>query len=470
LGKGTTQQVSSTATYGWFFEPRLTLSERFFLTPGFRLDGGNANGGNASVSGLPSKLSFASLFPKINFSWVAVDRQDGDAAPLFGVLTLLRPRLALGSAGVQPTPGDRLRLLGLASSCVATSGSCIGTGDTLGIATLGNTQLRPEKSFEVEGGVDAALWHNRASVEVTYAQKMQHDAIIRVPVAPSVLGSGFASINLNVGKIRNRNLELSGSVTPVENTLARWTVSGNLTHNDQTVLRLDQASTAFYQNGQGINGEIGCFMCGILGSRISVGYPLFGRWARPILGYGDANGDGIIQASEIRLGDTAVYLGREDPGYTAGVATDLTLFQGRLSVHANFAHQSAYTQLNHAAGGTTNAVGTFLSAANDVDATFGQQANYVAAVSGLTPIGLAQTVHLWRFQSMSVNYTVPAAVARYFRARWMSMALQGSNLALWTNYRGKDPNVNAFPNSNVIADGGQIVQPRAWSLMFTLGN
>jgi hypothetical protein len=57
----------------------------------------------------------------------------------------------------------------------------------------------------------------------------------------------------------------------------------------------------------------------------------------------------------------------------------------------------------------------------------------------------------------------------------MSVALQGSNLALWTNYHGKDPDVNAYPNggnvgSDAVIDNGQLPQPRTWSVQFTLGN
>jgi hypothetical protein len=202
----------------------------------------------------------------------------------------------------------------------------------------------------------------------------------------------------------------------------------------------------------------------IQAAKIAVGYPLFGRWAKPILGYGDANGDGILEADEIRVGDTTVYLGRQDPASTSSFNTDLALFHGRLMVHALVSHLGQYSQLN------TASASTFLSMANGPNATLAQQVGYVAAVDNLTSIGLAQNVSAWRFQSLSVNYSIPSSIAQRFRARHMSVALQGSNLGLWTNYRGKDPNVNSLPNGNLIADNGQLPQPRTWSLMLTLGN
>jgi hypothetical protein len=457
LDAGTTQAVTGTSTYGWFFEPRLTLSQRFFLTPGFRLDGGTANGGQANVSGLPAKLSFASLFPKISFSWVALDRQDGSAQPLFGILTLLRPRLTIGSAGVQPSPTDKLRLLSGWGRCPNGEFSCNSSDDTLLLRTLGNAQLRPERSSELEFGFDAEVWHDRASLQVTRARRMQHDAIISVPVAPSVLGSGN-NISLNIGEIRNTSTEIQASIRPVEMPLISWQIGGYVSRNENVVLQLDRNSTAFF--GSGFTGSA------ITSTRIAVGYPLFGRWALPIRSYADVNGNGRIEPGEIRLGDTAVFLGRQDPGNTAALNTDLTLFNGRLGIHANFSHTGQYSQIN--AG--SNSLSTFLSAANDPNASLAQQAYYVAAVTNLTPIGLAQTVSSWEFNSFSVNYAVPIGVARYFRAHTMTLAVQGSNLGLWTNYRGKDPNVNAYPNGNSLADGGQLPRPRTWSLQVTLGN
>jgi hypothetical protein len=457
LSSPASQTVTGTATYGWFFEPQVMLSERFFLKPGFRLDGGNANGGRASTAGLPNKLSFAALFPKVNFSWVAVNRQDGDAAPLFGFLTLLRPRLALGSAGVQPAPGDKLRLLGSPLSAT-------GVNDTLVVSTLGNTQLRPERSFEVEGGADVEVWHGRASLQLTHARKMQHDAIIDVPLAPSVYGYN-GHMKINIGEIRNVNTELSASIRPVETPMISWTVGGNLSRNDNVVLQLDRSSIAQVQQASTVSGGVD-----IVNTKIAVGYPLFGRWARPILSYADVNKDGIIESNEIRLGDTSVYLGRNDPSVTAALTTDISLFHGRLGLHANVSHDGGYSQVNGSSGQGGASFYTSLTSANDPGATLAQQAIYVAAANQLTDYGLVQTVSMWRFESLSINYAVPFAVTRHLFAHRMSVALQGSNLGLWSNYRGKDPDVNAFSNGNATADLGQLARPRTWSLSFSLGN
>jgi hypothetical protein len=42
------------------------------------------------------------------------------------------------------------------------------------------------------------------------------------------------------------------------------------------------------------------------------------------------------------------------------------------------------------------------------------------------------------------------------------------NLGLFTSYRGKDPNVNAYPNGNTVLDAGQLPSPRTWQLRVSL--
>jgi hypothetical protein len=72
---------------------------------------------------------------------------------------------------------------------------------------------------------------------------------------------------------------------------------------------------------------------------------------------------------------------------------------------------------------------------------------------------------------LSLNVLLPREVARWFRVPHMSVALQGSNLGLSTQYRGKDPNVNVYSSGNLTADDGNALpQPRVWSLRVALGN
>jgi len=192
--------------------------------------------------------------------------------------------------------------------------------------------------------------------------------------------------------------------------------------------------------------------------RFVVGYPVFGYWARPMIGYADRDGDGVIQRSEISLADSAVYRGSPEPRYTATVSSSLGLWHGRVQLAASLDYQHAMTQYNALAQQRLEA------AATAPTATLQDQA--IARASSL--YYLMQTVNVLRLNSLSVSTTLPAIVQRRLRIAHGSVALQGSNLALRTGYRGRDPNVNAFSNGNGVADYGQLPPPREWVLRINL--
>jgi hypothetical protein len=80
-----------------------------------------------------------------------------------------------------------------------------------------------------------------------------------------------------------------------------------------------------------------------------------------------------------------------------------------------------------------------------------------------------QTVNTLRFNSLSVAYNASPSLARRLGARSLSLAVQGTNLGLFTNYRGKDPNVNAFTTGNAVQDTGVLPIPRTWQLSLRVG-
>jgi hypothetical protein len=190
------------------------------------------------------------------------------------------------------------------------------------------------------------------------------------------------------------------------------------------------------------------------------GYPLFGRWAKPILGYADVNQDGVIERNEVQLGDTLVFMGSSEPNYEANLFTTLSLFRGAVTLNAGFSYQNGLTQINQTVGGAGQAI--FSPGLSDPSSSFGEQA--AVAVMNETDYGLLQTVNTLRLNSVSVAYNAPPSLAGRFGAKALSIAVQGTNVGLWTNYAGKDPNVNAFTTGNEVRDTGVLPMPRSWQL------
>lgn len=420
----------TSSSYGFTFEPRLTLNSVLTISPGYRLDAGSNSGNRSRFS----------PFPKTNVSWFAC--HDGSAL-CRGPLSELRLRTAYGIAGTQPSANAKLRLL------TDMAGVVDGQSQNLvAVTKLGNTELRPERSKEWEWGADAGLWHQRMQVSVTTYRKILDDALLDVPIAPSVGVGNFQTVN--IGRVRNTGVEATAQLQLLDRAALGWNVGFGVSKRSNMLMSLAPGMTPITLLAS--SGSV---------TRIVPGYPLFGRWARPVVGYGDEDHNGIITPSEVRVGDTAVFMGAEMPNYEATYNNDITILHGRISVHTVVTYSSGMTQVNLASAyfGLSNA-------ANDSTTPLAQQA---ALVAPGTDYGVIQTVNMLRFQSLSVNYTVPPTFARRMRAGSMVVSIQGSNLGLHTNYRGKDPNVNAFSAGDQTMDAGQVPVPRMWTLAVRLG-
>lgn len=432
------------STGGWFMEPRLNLNSRFFVNPGFRFDGNSVSGRSSGV-----RNSLWSLFPRLNFSWIAVDAQ-GDA-PYGGFLTLLRPRLGFGVAGVQPAPGWQLRLLTETKQDGFEDGG-------LEISTIGNSKLRPERTREIEGGFDVELWDSRLNITATQFLKFRYDAIEQIPTPLSIYG-GLNQYH-NIGQVRNVGTEISIDATVLENQLVRWSISASLSRYSNTLVALNSDLLKNFNLRES-------------GTRLVVGYPIFSRWSYPILGWAaPSTATGQLLRRDVILGDTAIYMGQQAPNFELPFRTSLSLWNGQVSINAGFQYKDGLTQV-----GT---VAQLRSMTSEFNPDFSQAARAAALVAcpqggiegldGCSNYGLTQTVNSLRFNSLSVGYNIPRSISSRLRIPSVAVAVQGSNLGLWTNYRGKDPDVNAISLGDQTTDGGQLSTPRLWRLKINIRN
>ncbi len=455
-----TRSGRSTTTGGWFLEPRLNLNSRFFVNPGFRFDGSGVSGSRGGFRG-----GLWSLFPKLNFSWIAVDREGGE--PLWGVVSLVRPRFAVGVAGVQPAAEWSLRTLQQdLGGWTPLGADSIAPDAGLRIRTVGNTQLGPEKTQEVEGGFDMQLWDTRVTVSATGFYKMRKNAIQQLPLAPSVgaigvVGSGEGGYYFsNIGHVRNTGAEFSLNAMVLDLPMIGWTVDVSVSKYRNTLVKLF---------GEQKRIDLGN------GTYLVEGYPLFGRWSRPISGWGDPQNGSKMWYGDFAVDSAAVYMGMQAPDFEMPFRTSLTLFRGLLNVNGQFNYKAGLTQYN--LGGAQLLSNIY----ENPNSTYGQQAYALAAacllrnVDGMagyescTDYGFIQKVNSLRFNSVSVGYNVPRSYIKRLPVSSLSMSLQGRNLGLWTNYRGKDPDVNGTLIGDATQDSGQLPMPRSWSLQIRIG-
>ena len=201
---------------------------------------------------------------------------------------------------------------------------------------------------------------------------------------------------------------------------------------------------------------------------------LFSRFARPILGFEDADGDGVIQESEIRVGDSLAYAGQSLPPRQLTTATSLSFLGGRVRIATEFDYRGGNTQINFAE--INRCIGSNnCRAVNDPSASLEDQARAVAlnsATYGYTFYGYMEDASFVRWRELSLTYAIPDGFAHRLRARSGSITISGRNLHLFTDYTGPDPEVNDSPGRSIVEgySGNPTALPaRYWTLRVNLG-
>ncbi len=100
---------------------------------------------------------------------------------------------------------------------------------------LGNPNIRPESTSEVEVGLELRGLNNRASLDFSYYNKKSYDQIFRVPASAS---SGYTSIVRNAGDLRNKGFEVSVRGRPLQMSDFTWDLAANWTRNRNSVIEL----------------------------------------------------------------------------------------------------------------------------------------------------------------------------------------------------------------------------------------
>jgi TonB-linked SusC/RagA family outer membrane protein len=430
--KDTTVESRSLGTY---VEQEISVKERLYVTGALRFDDNSAFGENFD----------ATVYPKASVSWLLSEE------PFFGrsdFLNTLRLRGAFGASGQQPGTTDALRFFSPAS------GKRDGVPlPAITFGNLGNPDLKPERSREFELGFDASLLRERVTVEFTYFNKRTKDALVEQNVAPSGGVSEFQFVNL--GAIRNYGAELAINTRIIDGRSIAWDLALSGSVYENRLLDVGEANdTIIFGFGQQRHVE---------------GFPMGGYWARPINGFGDANGDGIIAADEVVVGDSPVFRGRALPNKEASLNSTLMLFGGRLRLGTQFDYRGGHY--------LDNAIESFrctpvLNCRGLVDRTapLEEQANAQAVLNEATEWGYYEPAWFIKLRELSLTLFAPDSWARRFRASRLSLTLAGRNLWTITDYSGVDPEVNAFAQENFASsDFESQPQVQYWTARLNVG-
>lgn len=436
------ETTTESRTLGAFLEQQVAIRDRLFLVGAVRTDRNSAFGADFKTA----------FYPKFSASWVVSDEA---FFPALGWVDQLRLRTAFGASGVQPGTTDAVQYFA-ATATVGESGEVPGVA----FSALGNANLKPERSTELEVGVDATLWDSRISTEVTFYDKSSKDALISRVLPPS-LGTGATSRFENLGEVHNWGWEAMVTAQLIQRESFGWDLTLNGSTNSNEIVSLGDLPEIVVSSSQ----------------QHREGYPLHGWWARRLVSWEDKNGNGIIEynsdpsVSEIVVSDTAEFHGYAVPRHELALTSGFDFWEDRVRLSAMADYKGGHMLYNNTerirCANRNNCSGLI-----NPQSSHYEQARTAAVREhpSSTVAGFLEKGDFIRFRELSLTLAPPSEwLPRFIPGRNVSASFAARNLGvLWTEYSGVDP--EAFGTTGNAPSEFQAFGPRTYfSFRLTLG-
>ena len=215
---------SRTVAAGFFFQDLIGFRDRVFLTGALRIDGNSAFGKNLGLL----------VYPKASASWVISDESFWPDK-----LGTVKLRAAYGKAGKAPGPFDAVRTW---------TANSFGGESAFLPGNVGNSDLGPEQTREIEAGLDGSWLNDRLTAEVSYYDQLTRDGLVSISEIPS---NGFGgSARYNLGALTNKGVELALHGVVLTTSRLRWSLGTNISTNHSKITDLGAVNSNSTQLGQ----------------------------------------------------------------------------------------------------------------------------------------------------------------------------------------------------------------------------
>ncbi|MEC5145019.1 SusC/RagA family TonB-linked outer membrane protein [Chitinophaga sp. 212800010-3] len=323
----------------------------------------------------------------------------------------------------------------------------------------GNDQLKPETTTSTELGTELRFLGGRLGVDFTWYKNNSRDQILTPRVSNA---TGYILSSVNTGEIDNKGIEISITANPVKTKNFSWDVTLNASRNKGVVKALPASLPILYitdvhlVNAKAASFDKGVFM-GISGS----------KWQT------DANGNLLLDWNSgypLTTVSTTDYIGNREPDFIGGLNNSLTYKNFNLSFLWDFrAGGDVYNgtdyllTLNGLSTRTENRGSNITFTGMSKNPTSGKMEQVtrtvVASEQYYRDIYLknapffVEKVNWMRLRSVSLAWSAPKAWLTH--VQWLkgaTLTATGTNLLLFTNYSGMDPETSTA-GAGVVGSG-----------------
>jgi iron complex outermembrane receptor protein len=385
-----------------------SYKDKYSVTATVRSDGSSKFGVNHKYA----------TFPALAVKWKIMNE---DFAPK-GIFDDLSLRLNYGKTGNQEFP---------AYQSLSVFQQQLGGGSNQLYAP--NPDLKWETTTQYGAGIDFAILKGRVTGTVDYFNKSTKDLLfLNVFAQPAPAPSQW--INLP-GNVINKGLELGLNISAVQGPKFNWDINYNMTFLKNTVENFaSRVVITGAISGQGLSGAYS--------QVIQNGYPLF---TFKVSQYDGLDAQGFAKYPNGIDGQTLQ--GSALPKFTASLTNNFSYGPWSLSVFVN-AVTGFYVYDN-----TANAYfyrGSLLTGHNVTsDVAF---TNENVLNSGQVSTRWLEKGDFVRISNASLGYTVALKNSRSIKS--LKFMLSGQNLALFTGYKGLDPEINVNKDINSVPSRG----------------
>jgi TonB-linked SusC/RagA family outer membrane protein len=459
------EEILSKVNVGIVAQEQIGFFDVAYLTIGGRWDRNSTFGEDVG----------AAFYPKASVSVVPSDIAGWDSS----LLSTFRVRAAYGTSGLQPGAFDEMTTYGPAP---------LASGSGVQPHNLGNPDLKPERSSEIELGAELGLFENRASLDLTRWDRSVTDGLI----AREFAAGGFLRRQLfNIGRVdaHGWELKLDGLFLDRENISVQLFANAAYLSQKTTDMggapplkvggsyqRHRQSLVEGYAPGAFFGAQIipVCSpdvdrTCYTPGSTVPFdwnqdGFPDSESEFRDSLAAHESislNVPGLRPMLDDEDDDADLYdhhLGKPIPDWQGAFGADITLWNN-LQINTLFEYRTGNYGVANLTGAfrrshgvgrnvreTAEVEATLLNPAtqNDTDARFDAATKWGMELLSLWPysgLNLVEKADFVRWRELSLTYAVPATLARRIQLNSLSVSFTARNLALFTSYE-RDPESN----------------------------
>ena len=344
------------------------------------------------------------------------------------------------------------------------SGSFVGNGNSW---TGGSPFLLPEIQTSREIGAELKFFKGRLGVDFTYYNSITKNQLASPRLAQS---TGYIFLTLNSGSVSNKGMELSITGTPIQKKDFSWDVTLNLSGNRGRLGDFLPGVGLFYVTDVQIGGVAaasipnGGYFLGLTGD----------YWKREL----DANLKEIPNGRYVIDPATGLYtstkvttnvVGNREPTLIGGLNNSFRYKNLNLSFLFDirvggdiYNGTDYYTTLNGQSMKTLDRDAVTLSGVSKTTGealsyTYQRGQNYI--INGASYSGAYMIQQYWssycsnsanfmtktnwlRLRSLSMSYDFTDLFKNKGFIKGLSASLEATNLWLWTNYKGMDPEVS----------------------------